>query len=201
MADRLGRLGDLSRGASSISARLREGTVHVDPAGLCWARFDPADVILPAIPDVLSCPKERVPWDDLKAKYYSAPAFGRASSVRLFLRLESGPLWKALRASAGCGLAPDEHEVARFLLRKASRNIKMVTDYSESESTVIRFGGRRYFESVLTPREASSTLRVAGARAPRSSYLPKDGLLRLGGAPILSEALFDGLGEWCYFTH
>ena len=202
---RLGKLGSLAKPAGALSAKLKEGMIHVDPAGLCWSRSDPADAILPVMPEVLSCPKAKVSLNDLSAKYYRALRTRGAASVRLSLRLESGPLWKVLRASGECALAPDEHEVVRLLLRGATGRCRVVTDYPTDGSAMVRLGRRRFFDSVVSPDEAASALRMAGTRAPRNSYIPRDGTLALdGGSTLLSEEgarLFDVLGDWCSFTH
>lgn len=204
MAERLGRLGEPVESDGQLTARLREGVVHVDPRGLCWARFDPSDAILPAMPEVLSCPKVKVPSDVIRAMYYRESGTGRARSIRLSLRLESGPSWKALRALGDSALAPDEHEVAVSLFRDASGECRMVTDYPDSGSAILRIGGRRYFESTISCDEAASNLRVAGAEASRNSYVPMDGTLRLAANSTRpndrSARTLGTLGEWCFFT-
>ena len=201
---RLARLGDVKDRAGSISARVAEGMIHVDPAGLCWSRFDPSDAILPVMPDVLSCPKAKASTDELMGKYVRARTSGRAMSVRFSTRLESEPRWRALRASGECALAPDEHEVAVAMLRRAGGNCRLVTDYPESGSVQMRIGNRRYFESVIKSAEAVSNLRVTGTRGPWNSYLLPDGTLglaaRQGLLDELGARLSDALGEWCYFT-
>ena len=205
IATRLAKLGRLLPSTELVSAKLREGSLHVDPKGLCWARFDPADAILPLVPDLLSCRKVEVSSRGLRAKYYQASRLGGATSIRFSLRLESGSLWRTMRALGECALAPDEHEVAASLLRTSARTCKMVTDYPEEGSAVLRIWGKRYFESNVDPAKASQTLRVVGVKAPRNSYIPADGVLRLDDESTSPEdrsaRLFDSLGEWCFFAH
>ena len=67
VAKRLSKLGRLFSSAGLVSARLAEGGLHVDPKGLCWARFDPADAILPVVPDLLSCRRAKASFRDLRA--------------------------------------------------------------------------------------------------------------------------------------
>ena len=204
IAKRLAGLGKVVRSTELVSAKLTDGSIHVDARGLCWARFDPSDAVLPVVPDLLSCRRTKVSTKDLRAKYYRIVKGMGPEAVRFSLRLESGSHWRALRASGDCALAPDEHETAASLLSASTGSYRMVTDYPEDESTVIRIGGRRFFESNVESEEAASTLRVAGERAPRNSYIPADGILRLAeGSTFQAERnakLFDSLGEWCYYS-
>ena len=187
-----------------LSAKSKEGTVHIDPSGLCWSSFDPADAVLPAVPDALACPKDRLPIRELEAKYFKAVKSGGTTIVRLNSRMESSSLWDALRASGECGLAPDEHDVVTFLMEQAGGTCRMVTDFPVEESTLRTCGRKHYFDSRLRSAEAASTLRTIGGRGSRNSYIQRDGTLRLSRAPSRSHKglveLFDGLDEWCFFT-
>ena len=200
---RLSKLGGSVAPTGVLSARLKQGTVHVDPGGLCWSRSDPADALLPALPDVLACPKTKVPLKELASKYFTMGAGGPAS-LRLSLRLESGSTWKALRASDACALAPDEHEVACSLLRSLEGRCEVVTDYPEAGSTPLRIGAMRYFRSSIARDEAASTLRETETRGRRNSYVCRDGTLRGEGSLGLSDEqygeLFESLGEWCFLA-
>lgn len=187
-----------------LSAKSREGTIHIDPSGLSWSAFDPADAVLPAMPDVLRSPKEPVRLKELAAKYFRAARSGGTTTLQLVPRVESSSRWAALRASDECGLAPDEHEVASFLIRQAGGTCRMVTDFPNAGSVVAVYGRKLYYDSTIGSAEAVSTLRAVGKRASRNSYLRRGGALELSG--ILSPSredlaeLFEGLGEWCSFT-
>jgi len=182
--------------ASSILARSARGTIHVDSSGLCWGYFDPEDILLPVIPDLLSCPKQAIPLEAMKDLYFRS----KGSSARMVTRVETGTAWKCLRASGDCGLTPDERAVTLEVVGEAGA-VRLVTDYSGADPTYHTFGHRRYFEMAVNSEEAESTLRSAGELRARNSYLKCDGGLgpRMGILPHLRET-FSELGEWCYFT-
>lgn len=187
-----------------LIAKSKEGIIRIDPSGLCWSTFDPADFLLPAIPDILACPKDRLPLDELKAMYFNVAESGGTTILRLAPRMESSSLWEALRKSGECGLAPDEREVASFLIREAGGTCRMLTDFSVEESG-LRFHGRKpYYESTVACAEAASTLRAVEEKATRNSYLWRNGTLILSGriSPSRKDLaeLFDRLDEWCYFA-
>jgi len=166
--------------------------------------LDCSDEVLPAIPEILSAPKETGPLATLESMYFKIVRSGRRAAVRLTTRLESSTSWDVLRASGDCALTPDEHAIATFLMRKARGTCSLLTDFLGDGSVPRVCGRRRYFESTLGLSEAGSTLRSVGERAPRNSYLPRDGTLRLSGSLAFSrdevEGLYAGLGEWCYFA-
>jgi hypothetical protein len=204
LAVRLQRNGYSVQLSKSLSAKSRGGVIRVDPSGLCWSMFDCSDEVLPAIPEVLSSPKETGPLDVLESMYFRLARSGRKTLVRLATRLESSTSWDALRATGDCALAPDEHAVATFLTRRARGTCIMLTDFPGDEAVPKLFGRKRYFESTVGFDDAESTLRSVGERASRNSYLLRDNTLRLSGRLAFSrddvEELFEGLGEWCYFA-
>lgn len=203
LSERLTKMGELVTSNSLLSARTQKGTVHVDSSGLCWSRVDPADLILPSIPDLLSCAKLRIPLKELGSKYFVASRYGGITSTRLFIRLESGPLWKALRASGGCALTPDEHKVAIHLMNSVGGRCEITTDFPTSRSTERTFGQRHYFDSVLESSEAALALRISGRKDARNAYLPQNAVLRFRGQANLRprgiRELLNGLGDWCFF--
>ena len=203
VARRLAKLGGQTESKGVLSAKTKDGVVHVDPKGLCWSRADPADALLPVMPEVLSCPKAKVSLGGLRARYYRLSKAEGTTSIRLSLRLESGPTWVHLRRLDKCALAPDEHLVARSLLTEAGASCKVVADYPASDSGVLRLGVKRYFESVMDADEAASALRSVGTRAERNSYICRNETLSLTGGPApggVSADVFGSLGEWCFFT-
>lgn len=187
-----------------LSAKSKEGTIRIDQSGLCWSAFDPSDAVLPAIPDVLACPKERLPLEELQAMYFKVARSGGRTTLRLAPRIESSSLWDALRSSGECGLAPDEHAVTSFLIHQARGRCSMLTDFLCDGSVMRVYGRRVYYDSTLGNAEAASTLRTVGEKASRNSYLQRDGTLRLTGTIPPSRKrlveLFEGLGEWCFFN-
>jgi len=202
LAKRFAEIGVVTRGALLV-VNSRQGPISVSDAGLCWSSFDPGDVVLPAVPNLLSCPKEDAQMETVKARYLRTSRSQEGTTVRVLPRLESSSLWRELRASGGCALAPDEHAVVSTLLRGARRKCEMVTDFFVGGSVPLVYGRKRYFGSKLGPDEAALTLRVAGERGLRNSYVPNDGAL----GPISASALrrrnwldlFGDLGEWCPF--
>lgn len=204
IGQRLASYGRVAATPASITAYLKDGAVYVNELGLCWSRTDPADVILPMIPEILECSKTKIPMQGLESIYLRFPRDCPATGIHLHVRIESGPVWRALRASGDCALAPDERNVAAFLMRNAAGMISVLTDYPTPRSKLRIIGGRRYFDSKLRPYEAATTLRTAGTKAQRNSYVPMDGELELDGS-ILGKRqalrnLFNSLGEWCYFS-
>ncbi len=184
-----------------ITARLREGTIHVSPDGLCWSAFDPSDSVLPAIPDLLAAPKEKVPVQILKARYLRPARTGVSTAMRISTRIESSSSWDKLRASGDCGLAPDEHAVVSLLLNGARAKCTLVTDFPVTGSVPRVCGRKRYYDSRLEIGAALSSFRVVGSRFPRNSYLERDNSLRLDGfsAPSSDDwrNLFHEVEDWC----
>jgi hypothetical protein len=200
--ERLAKRGFSILSGSPLSAKSKAGLIHIDASGLCWSSFDPIDAVLPSIPKVLDCNKERVPLERLKRMYFMARTEG-AHFVRLSLRVESLSNWDRLRASGGCGLAPDEHRVATFLIEEAGGISHAITDFPQPDSVPTVQGRRRYFESTLSAAEALDTLRVVGERKRRNSYMPRNGIMGLSVLSIPDSKLVDicgQLGDWCGFT-
>lgn len=192
------------RFASTLSAKSGGKRVHIDPSGICWSSVDPEDAVVPAIPELLSCPKEKIPLPELTALYFKTTGSGKEHAVKMSVRLESSAVWDSLRASDGCGLAPDEHAIALSLIANAKGACRLLTDFPGERPNLRILGRRRYFESTVSSEEAGETLRVTGSRASRNSYLPRDGVLRLSGRPSLLrqelERVLEGLDEWCSFS-
>ena len=187
-----------------LTARSSEGTIRVYPSGLCQSSFDPADAILPAIPEILACPKQKIPLRELETMYFVAARAGGNTTVRLSLRTESGSIWDALRGAGECGLPPDERLVATFLLRDSGGMQEMLTDWPTEGSVRKVFGRRRYYNTLLDHARAASTLRAAGEGHSKNSYLPRDSTLRFRGSYLPSRKdllrLFFELGEWCFYA-
>jgi len=192
----------VTRGPSIVATRPGL-VVHVEPFGLCWATSDPSDYLLPLVPEILGCRKERVSPARLLEMYCSAFSGGGHTAVRVNLRVESMVNWDGLRASGGCGLTPDEHLVARLLIGESTGACLMVTDFAAEGSVPFYCGRRLYFRSKLPPSRASDTLRVVGTTGRGNSYVPRDGLLHLAGLVPEDLALgsfAESLGEWCSFV-
>ena len=203
IGDRLvGKGFSVSRGYS-IKASSSSCVIHCDPMGLCWSSTDPSDYLLPSIPEILGCKKEITTPSRLLGMYFGTLAGGRGPVLRANLRLESSRNWDHLRSSGSCGLAPDEHLLARLLLGGARGTCPVVTDFAVEGSFPYSCGRRLYFRSRLSSSEISETLRVAGSKKGKNSYLPRDGLLPLGyfapGGDELAAGLGE-LGEWCSYA-
>ena len=199
---RLKRQGFEVASLSTLTAKRRDMVLRVSPSGLCWSSSDPADSIVPGIPELLGCPKEPVPVKELEDRYFSLGLAGQGAVLRFEPRMETGSLWRSLRAVNQCGLSPDEHRVLLFLLEQAEGVCELLTDYPTHSGRKSVIGGRVYFVSRLKTTEISATLRSVGGPSARNSYLPAEGILRFAKyrPPPRREfaALFDGLDEWCY---
>jgi hypothetical protein len=204
LEERLAKKGTTSRGRTSLVAKTKDGVIHVDPAGLCWSAVDPSDSILPAIPDLLAAPKERIPLNDLKAMYFRVAQRSGETAINLTTRLEASTKWDSLRAAGECGLAPDEHALASFILERTRMPCTMLTDFPIEGAVSRIFGRRRYYEGLVDSEVAASTLSKVGDRPHRSSFIERDCALRFTGPLHLSEidlaSLLGNLGEWCFFT-
>jgi len=203
LARRFSEIGTIQREAP-LTVSSKEGTIRVSNEGFGWSSFDSSDSILPTVPALLSCPKEKASIEAVKSKYFRASKSKEGTTFHLLPRLESSSRWRKLRASGGCALAPDEHAVVSFLLKKAREGCEMVTDFPLEGSTPFVLGRKRYFDSSLDSDMAASTLRVIDERGQRNSYLPRDGKMGLGPVSALSRrewlGLFAELGEWCPFA-
>ena len=188
----------------SLSASSRAETIHVEPSGYCWGSSSIGDAILPAIPEILAFPKERVTASALRAMYLTGRKSHQRAVVRLTTRLESFSLWSSLRGLGSCGLSPDEHAVTSFLMRRAKGRCGVATDFPAGNSAPRFYGKKRYYHSRLACKQAADTLRVAGPPGTRNSYLPRDGLIELANMDLPSDRDWGELarrfGEWCYFT-
>jgi hypothetical protein len=190
--------------SNSLLAKSSHSKIRIDASGVCRSTTDVADVIIPEIPDILCMKKEPISMGELKSLYLATGRSGKKTRIRVSTRTESCLLWELMRASDSCGLSPDEHAVATFLLERARSACDVVTDFPEVGSVIRMVGRRRYFDSKVDPATAATTLRVAGAKSARNSYLPRDGMLELANFAKPSAVdwfgLFKELGEWCYFT-
>ncbi|MDG6981711.1 MAG: hypothetical protein JRN51_11455 [Nitrososphaerota archaeon] len=176
-----------------LSARTTSRAIHVDPAGLCWGSPDPSDYLLPSIPDILGCEKEKASPEELIGKYFVFSSERGEHSVRVNPRLESLGTWDELRATGGCALSPDEQCMARALLEGAAGPCRLVTDFLADESNALLMGRRSYYDSRLPAGEACKTLRAVDCLGPRNAYIPRNGVLSLAG-PCPKEALTKAAG-------
>ncbi|GEM_PF-3026951 len=192
----------LTASPNSVVVRTKEGKLNIDSAGLCWSAFDPSDEILPTIPGILDCEKEAATLRTMESLYFRRST--GATEVRFMKRLESSSNWDALLSAGDCALSPDERTACTFLLGQAGGRYELLTDFPEDGSTPKICGRRRFFVSTIDGPTVSTTLRVAGKRNPRNSYLPRDGVLHfVSGVEVNRQDLvdlFDRLGEWCSFT-
>jgi hypothetical protein len=191
-------------GASTLTAKGNDQVLHINPQGLCWSASDPSDLVVPALPKIMRAPKVIVPLEELKSLYFTLRPSESVFIVRFEPRMEKGPLWKALRATDQCGLAPDELAVLLFLLKSAGGECEVLTDFPTRMGRRRLIGGKLYFDSHLAISEVRSTLRSVEARSSRNSYLPRGMILRLSKYKSPSELrfseLFESLGEWCFLT-
>ncbi len=176
--------------------------IHISSSGFCWASFDPGDAVLPTIPSALNMEREPIPAGEILAKYVTSKRYAKYTSFRFNTRIESSRLWELLRGQDDCALAPDEHTVATFLLRRATGTCAVLTDFPTDGCTRKIYGGHQYFESRIDAQEAASTLRSGGQRRTRNSYLPRNGLLTLNFDSITPREMTELVGQfgpWCGF--
>jgi hypothetical protein len=202
LKDHFRRRGFSIDGTTSFVARNSKAAIHIEHFGLCWSSTDPSDQILPIVPELLECEKERLDFDELLGHYLMVKP-GSECTLRFNSRLESMGNWDFLRSTGKCGLTPDEQAVFRRVLRMSSGTCSVVTDFPSRGSTPLVIGSRFYHRTELPAAQAAETLRTVGDKGTRNSYLPRDGLLEL---PDLADrewdisAAFPELGDWCPFT-
>ncbi|HME19688.1 MAG TPA: hypothetical protein VKF15_08145 [Nitrososphaerales archaeon] len=203
LANRLSKTGFHMTEGATLTARRPGQAIRVSPAGLCWSNRDPTDAVAPAIPDLLAVQKRPARGGAVLREYFQAKRAGRSPSLRFHLRVESGPLWTRLRRADACGLAPDEHSVVQTALAAGTGQCTMLTDFPVEGSRVRVLGRKQYYVSSLACSEAASTLRVAGRKEARNSYLPEDGCVSLGSMRNISHRqwidVLKGLGGWCFW--
>lgn len=187
-----------------LKATSGKAVIGVDRAGLCWTNGSLDDPIAPVIPKLLSLPKEPASAESMFESYCVIRATPEGVVARLSLRMETSGLWDRLREAGVSALTPDELAVARLLLSHAVGKVSVLTDFPTESCRVRRIGRRQYYECRLDAREAAEGLRSSWERSPRSAYLPRDAILRVGSLrPISSEELAGGmasLGDWCGFA-
>lgn len=203
LAERFTSAGFCLKHGPPVTAMSPELTIHVEPLGLCWSSQDLSDVLLPMVPEVLGCKKEAATLETIFGMYARVFPCREGSIVRFSTRLEMLGNWDNLRASASCGLAPDERLIASSLLRAVGGTCRVVTDFSVAGSAPFSAGGRLYFRSELPVSRVLDTLRTAGTMGRENSYLPRDGTLSLDRLAPTSKDFarsIEELGEWCSFV-
>jgi len=202
LSNRLSEAGFKITAGASLTARRPGQTIRINPAGICWSNRDPMDAVAPAIPDLLRARKRRTRIGAVRSAYFRSERVGERISIRFVLRIESGLLWTRLRRTGTCGIAPDEHSVASFVLSNGLGQCEMLTDYPLERCKVRVLGNMQYYTSSLSCSEAASTLRLAGRRQVRNSYLPEDGRVELDSVRHAARKQWVGLlrdlGEWCF---
>jgi hypothetical protein len=186
----------------SFTAKSGQDRIHVDAGGLCWSSSDPSDHVIPEIPDLLGCEKEALGAIEVLRLYLHFDDGRGHGKVRMNTRIESGWNWDTLRTSDECGLAPDERLIVLWFAEGSEGDVVTTTDYPGAGARPFKVGRKTYFESSLNAAELSETLRVAGKRKPRNSYLPRDNILSAVDKAFLfhdSMKVLEELGDWCSF--
>jgi hypothetical protein len=197
VAARLLRSGlSVRRTQGRVAAEGDEGTTVISQSGLASSNSDMLDLLSPAIPPLLDAPKE----PSASNPYFAAKRRGDSFEIQLFARMEGLRLWSELRKEGKCGLTPDEKEVITHLLARAEGSIQCVTDYPTDGCSLMRFGRKQYYRSLLPVREFSSRLRVIDSQSVKNSYLPRSSVLKLKTRSIPSLRSGPELGEWCFLT-
>ncbi len=203
VANRLTKIGFHVGRNGSIVARSKVGTIHVDPAGLCWSNMEIDGPILPVLPEIIAAEKEEVSLKSLEDAYFRVPNSSGNMAVRIATRVEATSNWDALRSVGESGLTPDERLVSSFFIGVAG-NCQMLTDYPADDSVPVTCGKKRYYETELDGREASDLLRAVGERRQRNSYLLRNSTIESARSIKPSQddvaELLNGLGEWCFLV-
>jgi len=177
--------------------------IMVDRRGICSSNEDLSDFVAPAVPEILALAQARVSFSELRNMYFASETRGSALLLRLSPRLETQSFWEELRSMGSCALTPDERLVYSILLSSLVSLDPLVTDFPVEGSAVRRINGRQYYDSILEPAEAASTLRGMGSTQERSTYLPRNSLLSFSPASLPKEELrraFGELGDWCFLS-
>ena len=170
--------------------------VTLEPAGLAWSDGDLLDAIGPAIPELLSFPKE----ESRVNPYFAVKRSPTSSHAQLFPRMEAGRTWSALRADGACGLTPDEGSMIRQLLRGVGGETQCVSGRPREGSSRTQVGKAQYFQSTLPVAELASSLRIMELNPAGDAYLPKSATLRFETGMLSAPPMDGGLGEWCYLV-
>jgi hypothetical protein len=185
-----------------LKASSRNQRVLVNPSGFAWSNESLSDILLPSIPRLLEAPKTLVSASTLLEMYMKLRR-GTSPLIRFSPRIESGSTWTMLRSEDACGLSPDEGLMITTVLSRCA-DCELVTDFPTHRSKTTFARRKAFFASALSPADVTETLRQAGGRRERNSYLPRDGVVRVRGldAPSSGEwiAQLRELGEWCYFS-
>jgi len=185
------------RAANRAIGRKGGPQVTIELSGLAWSNGDLLDAIGPAIPELLSFPKETSSADP----YFVMKRSPGSCELQFFPRMESGRIWSALRAEGKCGLTPDEGLMVRRQLKGVNNLTNCVSGNPRSGSSRIQIGRTPYYESALPGDVLASSLRVIDSNPAGNAYLPKSATLKFDGGVRFPESPVDNdLGEWCYLV-
>ncbi len=190
----VGRGFSVSNQGERLRAEDASGVTTIARSGLAWSPSDMLDVLSPAIPDLLRFPREPAPTNP----YLALKEVPGGFEAQIFPRMEGLRLWLELRRSGECGLTPDEKESISRLLRDAERVAECVTDYPTDGCSILQFGKRQYYRSILPAQEFILRLRTISSGSTKNSYLPRSSVLRVGAGSLPAFSFGADLGEWCY---
>jgi hypothetical protein len=185
-----------------LVAKKRGQRIFMSRVGYCYSNRDPTDVMVPMIPKLLSCAKEKMSEEDVLEMYFRRTDAEEAT-VRLSPRIEYGTLWRELRKNDLSALTPDEALVYSRVLKIASGMCALVADFPLKESKPFLIGRKIYYESHLRARDSCSVIRTTAERGDRNLYLPQSGIIRFGRLREFTRKerreILSDLGEWCMF--
>ncbi len=178
----------------TLNAEDRFRRMTILRSGLAWSSGELLDALAPAMPSLLSIPREPVEGNP----YFTAKKLNDGFELQLFPRMEGLRIWTELRRSGLSGLTPDEKAAVSEALLDSDQNVECVTDYPTEGCSVLLVGGMQYYRSSVPAGEFASMLRTVSSSSPRSCYLPRSSLIRVrtGSPPGFPTA--EGLGEWCF---
>jgi hypothetical protein len=194
----------LGSGPSKRVALKGAQRIAIDGAlGLAASAADVLDALAPAIPPLLSLPRQPSgkARADVAALYFSLKRSGASTELQLFPRLESLRTWSCLRRDGLCGLTPDEAAVLKHFLGRASSSsqLECVTAKPRQGSVAFQVGRRLYYKSTMPVAEFLNSLRtIDSGGADSASYLPRGSVILLPGVRVDTRVPPAELGEWCF---
>jgi hypothetical protein len=181
----------------------KKGTVRIwlDPSGLCWSSVDPTDYVIPSIPELLGCEKEKIRREEFNQLYFNIIKNKDNYLVRFKTRLEHGYTWKLLRKIGISGFSPDECTVIKWLLGFARGNITALCSYPIEDSSILRIGRRNYYVVELDVERFVSEISDFTTHKRRQCFLFQECTVTLRSLNVSSMNKSNPeLGEWCYYT-
>jgi len=178
----------------TLSAEDHSHRMTILRSGLAWSNGELLDALAPAVPSLLSLPREPVEANP----YFAAKKLSDGFELQFFPRMEGLRIWTELRRSGLSGLTPDEKAAVSGVLIGSDRNVECVTDYPTDGCSVLQVGRMQYFRSSVPAGEFTSMLRTVSSSSSRNCYLPRSSLIRVKAKSLPEFPTAEDLGDWCF---